>query len=322
MSYWRNAKSGCLAMVNSTAKSALSSDKLLTQTPLLSTATRLVVGYSGGVDSHALLHYLAAHRAQLPPLLAVHIQHGLHPDSPQWSLHCEAVCGALNIDFVSIPVQLEDIAAQGLEAAARTARYAAFSTLLAAGDMLLTAQHQQDQAETVLLQLLRGGGVKGLAAMPTAMPLGAGTLCRPLLLLSQSDIMVYAKQHKLTWIEDPSNADSRWDRNYLRQQVMPLLQNRWPAMGDTLSRSAAHCAEASDLLATLAAQDMTVMGCDKASETLPIADLLALPLSQCKNVLRHWFMWRSLPTPSAVQLEQIIETVWEAPENQSPENVW
>jgi len=215
------------------------------------------VAYSGGLDSHVLLHALAAVREQLPaPLVAVHVNHNLQSAAADWDAHCRAVCADLNIEYRSLSVDARHANGESPEAAARAARYRAITELLPAGQVLLTAHHQDDQAETLLLQLLRGAGPKGLAAMPESSALGQGRLLRPLLAVSRAELQAYAEQQELRWIEDPSNAQLDYDRNYLRHNILPLLQQRWPATSAVLARGARHQADAAQLLYELAAIDL------------------------------------------------------------------
>ncbi|HYN76777.1 MAG TPA: tRNA lysidine(34) synthetase TilS, partial [Lamprocystis sp. (in: g-proteobacteria)] len=220
-------------------------------------AGRIWVAYSGGLDSTALLHAAGAVREHLPGALwAVHIDHGLSPESRRWGEHCRAVSAGLGVAFHCRRVELKPVPGESLEAVARAARYGELAALLGPGDLLLTAHHQDDQAETLLLALLRGSGVHGLAAMPFAVDLGLGHLVRPLLGVSRADLGRYAHTRGLTWVDDPSNRESAMDRNYLRNRVMPLLRERWPAVSATLSRSAGHCAAAADLVDLAAAREL------------------------------------------------------------------
>src|SRR3990167_5323944 len=238
------------------------------------------VALSGGLDSTVLLHLLAslAQREALPPLSAIHIHHGLQAAADVWPAHCRELCAAL-----CVPLQVEYVqVAPGasLERAARDARYAAFAARLGAGELLLTAQHRDDQAETLLFRLLRGAGVQGLSAMPLSRALGAGQLVRPLLNCSRDELLAYAREHKLTWIEDPSNADERFSRNYLRRQVVPALLSRWPQAATTIAPSAAHLSEAAQLLDELAQQDMAPAQVSADFAGLPLPNL-APPADTC-----------------------------------------
>ena len=251
------------------------------------------VALSGGLDSTVLLHLLAslAQREALPPLSAIHIHHGLQAAADAWPAHCRELCAAL-----CVPLQVEYVqVAPGasLERAAREARYAAFAARLGIGELLLTAQHRDDQAETLLFRLLRGAGVQGLSAMPMSRALGVGQLVRPLLNYSRDELLAYAREHKLTWIEDPSNADERFSRNYLRRQVLPALLGRWPQASASMARSAAHLSEAAQLLDELAQQDIAAAQVSAEFAWLPLPNL-ALPtlrdLSEPRqrNALRYW----------------------------------
>jgi tRNA(Ile)-lysidine synthase len=251
------------------------------------------VAFSGGLDSTVLLHLLAglAQREQLPPLRAIHIQHGLQAAAEAWPAHCQRVCAALKVPLLLREVQVQ--AGASLEQAARDARYAAFVAVLGADDVLLTAQHRDDQAETLLFRLLRGAGARGLAAMPASRPLGAGQLVRPLLEVSRAELDAYARANRLDWVEDPSNQDERFSRNFLRRQVLPLLTQRWPQAVASMARSAAHLSEAQALLDELAQVDLA--GLDAPSRftwltlpSLPLAPLLALSAARQRNLLRYW----------------------------------
>ncbi len=255
------------------------------------------VAFSGGLDSRVLLELLARDRARLPgPLGAVHIDHGLQADSARWDEHCRRVCERLGIDYAGLRVDAAPAAGQSPEAAAREARYRALREWLPGGAVLLTAQHRDDQAETLLLQLLRGAGPKGLAGMPARAPFGAGLLLRPLLEVPRQALRAWALERGLDWIEDPSNADTRYDRNYLRHRVLPVLAQRWPAAARTLARAAAQQAEQAGLAQALAAIDLR--DCRAAgADRLSVARLEALPEPRRSNLLRRWVAERGLPPP-------------------------
>ncbi|KSW23342.1 MULTISPECIES: tRNA lysidine(34) synthetase TilS [unclassified Pseudomonas] len=251
------------------------------------------VGFSGGLDSSVLLHLLAqlARTESLPPLSAIHVHHGLQAAADAWPAHCEAFCRELGVPLLVERVTVPTGAS--LEQAARRARYEAFAKHLKTDDCLLAAQHRDDQAETLLFRLLRGAGVRGLAGIPAARPLGAGMLLRPLLDVPRAELESYAREHGLRWIEDPSNTDTAFARNYLRQRVLPLLAERWPRAVDNIARSAAHLAEAEALLAELAQQDLAAARPGNDFDwlhvpSLALAPLLALGESRQRNALRHW----------------------------------
>ena len=202
----------------------------------------IYVAYSGGVDSHVLLHLLSQTSFR-PRTKAVYINHGLQTQASEWEQHCAAVCLELQIDFQSIAVNVSRQPGESLEEAARNARYFAFKQIMRSNDLLLTGHHRDDQAETFFLQLLRGSGVAGLAGMSFSNQFAEGELQRPLLGYSRSDVMDYAVTHNLLWVDDPSNQQQTFDRNYLRHTIMPLLRERWPSVDKTVARSAAHCAD-------------------------------------------------------------------------------
>ena len=248
------------------------------------------VAFSGGLDSTVLLHLLAS-LANIPPLRAVHVHHGLQTAADAWPEHCQSICDSLGVPLQVIRVQVQPGAS--LERAARDARYQAFAEVLGAGEVMLTGQHRDDQAETLLFRLLRGAGVRGLAAMPARRPLAGGHLVRPLLDASRAELEVYAQEHQLKWIEDPSNADPRFSRNYLRHRVLPVLAERWPQAVSSLARSADHLSEAQGLLDELALLDRAAADQPSPFPWLPLPSLVLAPLRELsdarqRNALRHW----------------------------------
>ncbi|MBD8667781.1 tRNA lysidine(34) synthetase TilS [Pseudomonas lurida] len=251
------------------------------------------IAFSGGLDSTVLLHLLAflANTETLPPLSAVHVHHGLQAAADAWPAHCQSICDNLGVPLSVKRVQVQPGAS--LERAAREARYRAFAEVTGAGEVVLTGQHRDDQAETLLFRLLRGAGVRGLAAMPAQRPLAGGYLVRPLLDVSREALEVYAHEHQLKWIEDPSNADSRFSRNYLRHRVLPALTERWPQAVTGLARTAEHLGEAQGLLDELALLDLQAASKASAFPWLGLPSLALAPLCELsdarqRNALRHW----------------------------------
>jgi len=251
------------------------------------------IAFSGGLDSTVLLHLLAslAKSESLPPLSAVHIHHGLQAAADAWPQHCQSVCDALGVPLLVERVKVQPGAS--LERAARDARYAVFSSLTQANDVLLTGQHRDDQAETLMFRLLRGAGVRGLSAMPAQRSVGQGTLVRPLLDISRAELEAYAQAHQLNWIEDPSNQDRQFSRNYLRHQVMPLLTGRWPQAQASMARSAAHLREAQGLLDELAQMDLAQAATAHDFQwlglpSLKLTPLTALSVARQRNAISHW----------------------------------
>lgn len=251
------------------------------------------IAFSGGLDSSVLLHILAhlAKFGPMPALSAIHVHHGLQPAADAWPTHCQAFCDALGVPLQVVSVQVQTGAS--LERAARDARYAAFSSVTQAGDVLLTGQHRDDQAETLLFRLLRGAGVRGLSGMPVERSLGQGRLVRPLLDVTRAELEAYAQANQLNWIEDPSNQDRQFSRNYLRHQAMPVLTARWPQAQASMARSAAHLREAQGLLDELAQIDLADAATAHDFEwlqtpSLQMATLTALSPSRQRNALSHW----------------------------------
>jgi len=265
------------------------------------------VGYSGGVDSHVLLHLLATQRARLDhrELVAIYIDHGLHPASAQWGQQCRAACQDLGVAFETIKINARTDSGDSPEATARLARYAAFAELLQEHDALLTGHHQDDQAETLLLQLFRGAGPAGLAAMPVSKKLGRGWLWRPLLQAERTEILSYAHSHGLRWVDDTSNFDQSLDRNYLRHTILPQIKARWPAVTHALARSARLCAESSALLNDLADQDLRPVSGEPV-DCLNIPALRNLEEARQRNLLIRWFKQLELPPPRAIHLHHIL----------------
>jgi len=273
----------------------------------LNIPSRILVAYSGGVDSHVLLHALANLHSNLPELQirVIHVDHRLSPNSQDWAHHCQKICQQLGVEFILSHIPKDAyIAGKSLEAVARDFRYQAFATLLEPGECLMTGHNQDDQAETLLLQLFRGAGVKGLAAMPVLVAFKNGLFARPMLGISRSIIKNYAEHERLQWIEDESNLSINFDRNYLRQHIFPSLSARWPAIQKVVARTATHCAESAELLDELAQQDLAVC-VGSVSGTLAVSSIKKLSIVRQKNLLRYWLRTHNLPVPSTIKLQHI-----------------
>jgi tRNA(Ile)-lysidine synthase len=266
---------------------------------------RVVVAFSGGLDSTLLLHALDRYTPPLA-LTAIHFDHGLHGDSADWAAHCAAVAAALDIEFESRRLELGDVRGESLEAVAREARYDAFRQIVGPGDVVVTAHHADDQLETVLLRILRGAGVRGLTAIHEVGALGQGRLARPLLGFTRAEIEAEATRMGLGWLDDPSNADTRFDRNFLRARILPLLRERWPRAGLTATRTARLMAEAETVLGEVAEVDLAVAAED---ERISIDRLAALSEPRLNNALRHFIRGRNLPVPNAVQLAELTKAL-------------
>ena len=281
--------------------------------------TPLCVALSGGVDSTALLAALVAIHPRPPNLRALHVDHGLRPASRDWAQHCRTLARHLHVPVQVLTTKVARAAGASLEAAARDARYALLATALKSGEALLLAHHADDQLETVLLQLLRGSGLPGLSAMPAAAPLAPGISVRPLLSRTRAELEAWVQGQGLTWIEDDSNADESLNRNYLRRQILPLIQQRWPAAAAAVARSARHAAEAQSLLDRLARADI-----ERASqgESLSVKTLRTLPPDRLNNALRFWIARAGLLVPDTRRLAEIRGPLLEAREDAHPFVDW
>jgi tRNA(Ile)-lysidine synthase len=279
----------------------------------------LCVAFSGGADSTALL--AALRQLPRPPraLRALHIDHRLQAQSGLWSAHCRRVGRALRVPLAVRSASIAPARGESLEAAARAARYELLGAALAPGEALLTAHHQDDQLETVLLQLLRGAGVAGLAAMPAVAPFGRGRLVRPLLTVPRAALTSWVRAQGLTWVEDDSNAQLRPDRNYLRARVLPAIRARWPSAATTVARSARHLAEAQRLLDMLGEADAGRANC---GAMLSASVLRRLSPERRRNALRFWIAAAGVLPPPATRLEQIAGALLAAREDAQPFVAW
>lgn len=290
-----------------------SHQQLLSQTSALKAhlhAPGWVVAVSGGLDSMCLLHALVLLQQDYhcPPLRVMHVNHGLQPQAHQWQLDVEKKCQAYDLvcathKAIVCPQQEQQF---GLEAAARDARYQVFEQHLGMGELLLLAQHADDQSETLFLRLLRGAGVSGLRGMPQQRVLGLGCLLRPLLQVRQTDLYDYAKSHQLSWCEDPSNQNHKFDRNYLRHQVMPSLRQRWPALEQRVARVASLMSDTQALLDEVAANDFALLHQSlEFGECLPCAELSQLSRPRRYNLLRYWLGRQKVPMPDYGTMQAI-----------------
>lgn len=264
----------------------------------------IFIAYSGGIDSHVLLHLCAAQADLHERITAVYVHHGLQAQADDWAAHCASQSAALGVGFRCLQVDAKAASGESPEAAARQARYHALLALIQPDDAMLFAQHREDQMETVLLQLFRGAGVRGLAAMPLVTPFGSGSLIRPLLPIPKSAIQEYARVHHLNWVEDPSNQSSDFDRNFLRNQVVPLLKQRWPSLDKTVARSAQHCAEASALLTARDSSQLSRLA-DPENHSLDLNKLQSLADADIHGLLRQWFGSLGLKPPSQALLQTV-----------------
>jgi len=290
-------------------------------------ATGLAVALSGGSDSAGLLAAAASLGASFRglPLRAVHIDHGLQAAAAAFREACAAMCADLNIPLTVISVDVRTPAGASVEAAARDARYAALEAELRPGECLLTAHHREDQAETLLLQALRGAGLAGLSAMPVCRPLGQGWHLRPVLDVPQSELLAFSAGGDAGAragggaVRDPMNEDLRFDRSYLRRQVWPLIKTRWPGAGTALSRTARHLAEAQDLLEHAAA---AAVGRLRDGDALSVPVLRALSSQERINALRLWLRDAGVEPPSEARLTEALRQIFEAEADHLPAIEW
>jgi tRNA(Ile)-lysidine synthase len=264
----------------------------------------LKVAFSGGVDSLVLVHALSRLSVSRNwRLSAIHVNHGLHALADDWAGHCRHVCAELDIPLAVERIHVDASAGMGLEAAARRARYECLARHIGTHEVLLTAHHQDDQAETLLLQLMRGAGVHGMAGMPAVTKFSRGLHARPLLGFRRDDLRRYAVDNRLAWIEDSSNLDTRLARNFLRHRVLPMLEGRWPAAVTRLANCAAHAAEAASILDEVAGKDLRSTGVEEGGLSVPV--LLRLDEARRNNLLRYWIRRDYGRSPGSLVIRQV-----------------
>ncbi len=277
--------------------------------PLLPAGSAILLGLSGGVDSVVLLHLLQKLSLRFSwRLSALHVHHGISPQADTWAAFCADLCALHNVPLQVEHVNIEPLRSLGIEAAARKLRHAALAQQSV--DFIALAHHLDDQAETLLLQLLRGAGVRGASAMPAIKHrANVPTLLRPLLDVPRSVLLEYAQQHALQWVEDESNADDTYPRNFLRHRILPLLEQRFPAYRKTLLRSAQHFAEATELLDEMAQQDAELA---MADNRLDIRQLRVLGVIRGKNLLRYFLAAQGAPIPDSTRLQEMLRQLCNA----------
>lgn len=283
---------------------------------------RYCVAFSGGMDSTVLLVAMTWLADRFVPggLRAVHVHHGLHSHADAWAERCREQCATLEVPLTVLRVDARPAPGESPEAKARDVRYAALGEALAPGEVLLTAHHADDQLETVLIQLLRGAGVAGLAAMPPDTEFGPGRHQRPLLAFARATLQAWAKAQGVPeWIEDPANAEPRYARNHLRREVVPAIRAHWPGAAAAASRAARHCAEAAELLDELAALDAE--SCF-AGEALSVTAMRSLSPARCRNLVRWQCRHRGLPVPDERRLGTLLGQLFHAAWHMQPEVRW
>jgi tRNA(Ile)-lysidine synthase len=301
--------------------SAFSAKSLLGVLQSDRSARPYIVGFSGGADSTALLHALNVIKDQLGvPISAVHVNHGLHADSDTWQKHCEAFCHQNRIKLTCLKIELNHQSGKGLEAEARHLRYRAISGLLMEGATLLTAHHADDQAETLLLNLMRGSGVDGLAAMPEFRPLGKGQLQRPLLEFQNDELTDYLRENNIEWIDDPSNQYLNHDRNFVRHEIIPLLERRWPGLNKRLLLTRRAMADARFLLERLADEYLGEHLCHPY--VLQIKPQIFDDQRLFKLVIRRWVKQSGASSIPAVKLDSFSAQFVKANSKNNIELAW
>lgn len=302
------------------AAKSLDQDRFFSSLSPFLSANRWLVAFSGGVDSQVLLHLLSQYPDPHPPLVAIHVNHQLDPSSEHWSQHCAEQCEERGIELITDTVTLEG--EDNLEARARDARYKVFEDIIKPEDVLFMGHHSDDQVETFFIRLLRGAGSRGLSAIPQQRSLGAGILFRPLLDSSRSDIVAYAQEHGLTWVDDPSNQQDQFDRNFLRLNVLPTIAERWPGYSDAVLRALGHAQRDTGLLDDLAAIDLQSLDPNAGQESIAIEPLLSLSPARRHNVIRYWLLESSYPLPTEAQLHSLERDLLECADDAEPVFHW
>ncbi len=278
----------------------------------------IAVAFSGGLDSTVLLHGLAALvSARARGLRAIHVDHGLQEEASAWAERCARVAQDCDVPLTSLEAHVERDSGFGLEAAARRARHGAIQAAMLPGEILALAHHRDDQAETVLLKLLRGAGPEGMAAMRGLRPFGPGLAWRPLLSLPRGALRAYADHHHLGWIQDPSNMNTLIDRNYLRIDVLPRMRKRWPEADASITQSANWARSAAEYIEEQTMQALArVQGFDPM--TMRYREWMALPEALRDPVLRRWLRNIALPEPTQHQVGELVRQLAEASEDKLP----
>jgi tRNA(Ile)-lysidine synthase len=284
-------------------------------------ARKIWVGFSGGVDSTALL--LALHQAGSAlgaPVHAIHFHHGLNPGADSWLDHCSKFCSERKIPFVSQYLEIHTSGGASTEEASRDARYQAVAELLGCDEIYLTAHHADDQAETLFLNLMRGSGIEGLAGIPPLRKLGSGQVARPLLQWGRADLEDYLRRQGVNWMEDPSNRDLSFDRNYLRNQLFPMLNSRWPGVVKRLTRSARIARLSSEALAEFVNSHSGKLLANK--HRMALEPLLELDQPMQALVMRQWLRGQEIPALTEVRIYEFLDQLASAKRNSQAEVRW
>lgn len=282
----------------------------LEQLKNLTTHRKFCIALSGGLDSRVLLHLFSTAQQEDPALniRAIHIHHGLSKFADKWSSFCQKICESCDIPFTEFKVTINKEPQRSLEEMARQKRYEIFREVLQVDEALVTAHHQNDQAETLLLQLFRGAGLKGLSAMPSRMHFGQGQLLRPLLRCARKELYQYANENKLQWINDESNEDKSFDRNFVRHELLPIIIERWPEVVATISRTAEHCSEANHYIDKTIAEYFK-NAFNPTTQSLFVPALLQLDDLTQRYVIRYWLSYLKFLPPSTLKMREIQRTM-------------
>jgi len=282
---------------------------------------QFLVGFSGGADSTALLHALYENRAELQaPFHAIHFHHGLNAGADDWQQHCQEFCLERGIEFTSRNLEIRQVSGTSIEEESRNRRYQAIGEILQAGDIYLTAHHADDQAETLFLNLMRGSGVEGLAGIPDLRRLGKGWVARPLLNTGRDELKAFLNRHDIAWLEDPSNKDESFDRNFLRNSLFPQLETRWPGVVRRLTRSARTARMTATALADFLDTHCEALLCDRYK--MPLSPLLQLEPPMRALVLRQWLRRQEIPALSEARLNEFLRQLATATSGGQPEVRW
>ncbi|GGI80217.1 tRNA lysidine(34) synthetase TilS [Legionella impletisoli] len=284
----------------------------------LAQCNQLYVGFSGGLDSTVLLHALSKESSLFKKLVAVHVNHGISPHASSWQQDCKQTAESLQIPFMAFKPDFSRNA--NLEENARIARLQVFSSLIKKNDALILAHHRDDQAETLLLNLFRGAGIDGMTAMPAEKPFGKGVLFRPLLQLTRKQLETYATEHHLSWIQDESNLDLDYSRNFIRHQIMPLLTTKWPSVVSNLNRTSLHCQEAKYLLNDLAWLDAKEQSLE--NPVLSLDTLKHLSQARLTNVIRTWLRMNGVRLFSTKRFQILLNDLVFSRTSANPSFTW
>lgn len=302
-------------------ETSFNSADLLTSLERLPTPQKYWVGFSGGADSTALLQALHECRHELPASIhAIHFHHGLQEDADSWQEHCLSFCRERDIPYMSEKLVIEPAGGSSQEEEGRNSRYRAVARILGHEEMYLTAHHAEDQAETLFLNLLRGSGVEGLAGIPALRSLENGWVARPLLENHRADLERFLTERGLEWLTDPSNEDTTFDRNYLRQELFPVLEKRWPGLVNRLTRTARNARVTANAMAVFIENQSGDLIQDKLK--MPMHKLLELDSEMQPLILRQWLRRHEIPVLPESRLREFLEQLFMSMEPSEAEVQW